>query len=815
MNRMIPRLLLAPVCAVLLQACSGGSGTEVEVLPNTNTTIDASNYSGPAPQSEDVQRFKVAVWDNLVPDNRCGSCHGDTQQPVFVNKADVNLAYEVANQIVDLGSPSDSLLVTKVAGGHNCWLDSDQACADILINYIEDWADGAAGTAKVVELKAPAIREPGASRNFPTDPGMFAATVHPLLEMFCADCHTDSAEFPQGPFFASSDIDVAYAASKLKIDLDNPDASRFVVRLGQEFHNCWSDCGSDAEVMRQAIEDFAAGIEPTEVDPDLVLSKALRLEDGILAAAGGRFEDNVIALYEFKTGSGRTAFDTSGVEPALDLQISGNVEWVGGWGLRIVDGKAQGSTAASAKLHDRLTATGEYSIEAWVAPANVTQEEARIVSYSGSTTTRNFMLGQTLYNYDFLNRADTTNANGEPALSTADADERLQATLQHVVITYHPADGRRIYVNGEYTGDMDEVEGGLLTDWDDSFALVVGNEVSGDRLWQGTIRLLAIHERVLSDEQIASNFEVGVGEKFFLLFAVGHLIDVPDSYVVFTVSQFDSYSYLFDRPFFISLAEGARPQDVPLEGMRIGINGREARVGQAWATLATTLREADYGDLGIPLSRQGTIIALEKGPQDDEFFLSFERIGDFENVFVYPEPPPPAAPADLEPQPRLGLRTFAEINATMSVLTGVATTQPDVAETYELVRRTLPVDPAVEGFASPQQMGVTQLAIEYCNALVEDGGLRAGYFPGFDFGAPASAAFASSVDRNLLLDPLLERMLGTDIDTQPDYADVRTELNALIDRLTACGGNCAADRTETVAKASCAAVLGSATMLLQ
>ena len=99
------------------------------------------------------------------------------------------------------------------------------------------------------------------------------------------------------------------------------------------------------------------------------------------------------------------ALEERGVEPALNLNLSGDVTWVGGWGINVRSGKAQGSTGASRKLHDLIRGTGEYSIEAWVAPGNVAQEDARIVSYSGGTATRNFMLGQTLYSYDFYNRA--------------------------------------------------------------------------------------------------------------------------------------------------------------------------------------------------------------------------------------------------------------------------------------------------------------------------------------------------------------------------------------------------------------------------
>ncbi len=46
-----------------------------------------------------------------------------------------------------------------------------------------------------------------------------------------------------------------------------------------------------------------------------------------------------------------------------------------------------------------------------------------------------------------------------PAHCNAAADEDLQATLQHVVATYDPVDGRRIYVNGVLTPQPDPVAG--------------------------------------------------------------------------------------------------------------------------------------------------------------------------------------------------------------------------------------------------------------------------------------------------------------------------------------------------------------------
>ncbi|WP_226664438.1 LamG domain-containing protein [Microbulbifer aggregans] len=819
------------LASTLLAACSGGSGQATEEQPNTNPAPGDATYSGPAPESEDVQNYKRYIWDNLAAENRCGSCHIEgNQSPRFVRKDDINLAHGEGRELVNLGEPAESRLVTKVASGHNCWLSSADACAEIITNYIEEWAAAAGSVASTIKLTAPTERTVGASKSFPESSGSFATTVYPLLEVYCSSCHSEDAATAQQPYFASSDVDKAYEAAKARMDLDNPENSRFVVRLGDDFHNCWNDCASNADAMAAAIREFADGISLTEVDPEWVLSKALYLTDGIVSSGGGRIENNAIALYEFKTGSGNTAYDTSGVNPAIDLQLSGDVEWLGSWGLQLKGGKAQGATATSKKLFDTLSATGEYTIEAWVAPANVVQEgPARIVSYSAGNDIRNFTLGQAMYNYTFQNRNDTsTDADGMPALIADDMAERVQATLQHVVATFDPINGRRLYVNGEYTGDADPVDAGLLSTWDDTYALVIGSEASNEHVWQGSIRLLAIHSRALNQDDILTNYEAGVGEKYLLLFKVEEQTGVPQGYVMFEVQQYDNHGYLFSEPKFISLEAGASPDGVVIKGMRIGINGREAAVGQAWAKLDTVVSATEYNaETGQKLSPLGTIITLEKGPTADEFFLTFERLGNEEFVRVEATPVAPAAPADLAPQPRIGIRRFEQIHAALSAATGVASTNPAVVETWEKVKQQLPVDSDVRGFLAAQQMGITQLAVKYCSTLVDDSSARASYFPGFDFSASADTAFDSAAKRAQVIDPLLDKLLGraitwpvamgghtAQLQSAPDESAVRAELNSLIDTMTACGSGCDASRTPTTVKATCAAAMGSAMILI-
>jgi hypothetical protein len=810
--------LAALVAVAALAGCSGGAGTEqnpVTTGPNTGPT-----YVGPAPATADIQSFRVEFWENVRGTDRCGNCHNaGGQAPTFARSDDVNAAYQQASGVVDRNSPSQSRIVTKVAGGHNCWLADAGACANILTRWITDWVGATNGGGRQIELIEPDPVDPGSSRRFPANQAAAAfGQLYGLLTAHCDDCHKSNSATAQSPFFAADNIDEAYLAATPKINLDDPAQSRFVIRLGRESHNCWSgDCAADAAALQAAIQQMTDAIDPSEVSPLLVTSKALTLYDGTIAAGGNRYDNNVIALYEFQTGQGNIAFDTSGVDPAADLTISGarvtDWDWVGGWGVnfKTAMSKAQASTGASRKFHQLITATGEYSVEAWVVPGNVTQEDARIVSYSGSATTRNFMLGQTLYNYDTYNRSTATDSNGAPAFSTPDADERLQASLQHVVMTFDPVNGRRIYVNGEFTGGVDGAGGGTLGDWDNSFAFVLGNEVSNNRPWAGVVRLVAVHNRALNAAQVRQNFEAGVGEKFFLLFGISHIVNVPKAYIVFEVTQYDSSGYLFTNPKFLSLDAAAMPGTIPLEGMRIGVNGAEPQVGQAYRLLTTVVSDANYSAAtGQTLSTVGTIIPVELGAESDEFFLCFDKLGPRANPCSNFAEGVPVNTQDNSPYSAIGVRTFDSINASMAAITGVDPNTTNVKTVFTNVRQSLPAVEDLAAFLASHQASIAQLAIAYCDALVKDNVKRAAFFPALDFGAPMN----SQPQYDALINPLVEKAIGTNLSTQPGNAGA--QLQTLITNKLCSAGACAsAARTPTVSTAVCGAALGGATMLVR
>ncbi|MEL7186033.1 MAG: LamG domain-containing protein [Pseudomonadota bacterium] len=849
------------VTGVVLAACGGGAATTDNPQAPTNGNTGNSTYTGPVASSPEVLQFQQEFWTHARGTDRCGSCHNETvgQNPMFVRNDDVNLAYEAALPVIDETQPSQSRIVTKVGSltdRHNCWVEDPGVCGSIMTTWIENWVGEAAGGGRQIVLAAPDDEDPATLTfsSFPPPVPAEFGQLRTLLTTYCSNCHSSEAATPQQPYFADVDEAIAYEAAKSKINLDAPENSRFVIKVSPppvgESHNCWNggDCNSSSSEMLAAVSAFTNSISATSIDGAWMTSDAISLVDGTLASGGNRFEDAQVALWEFKTGNGLIAYDSSGVDPAIDLNFSGDVQWYGGWGITIgMDvaqgpGKAQGSTSSSKKLHDVLVEAGEFSIEAWVVPSNVTQEMARIVTYSGGQTTRNFALQQTLYNYDFLLRTNETSLNGDPQLSTPDADEVLQATLQHVVATYDPINGRSIYVNGALVSNADPVPGGTFVDWQDNFALVLGNEASSDGTFEGTFRLAAVHRRALSQEQIQQNFDAGVGERFYMLFDVSARLGAPDdtSFVLFEAQQFDTYAYLFDKPHFITL-DGSTPTGVAIEGMHLAMNGIEVPVGQSYANMAETTDPNLIEELGQPLMvnnlQIGAVIPLEKGPADDVFFLTFDNIAG--NTYNRPDDPTLViTPTDLPAASHIGVRTYDEIDAAYSNILGVdrlmvytngdGDTGAHVDETFQELRQSLPAIEDINTFLSSHQVAIAQLAIQYCDAAIGSNANpnpnAALFWPGFNFDQSASVAFSSG-NRNNFVDPLIlaaagQPSSGTQLESAPTYTTINTELSTfqasglrpdnLIDRLLAGPSD-----TRAVAKGVCAAVLGSASTLIQ
>ncbi len=810
-------------------ACSAGGPATTVNQPTTGSTGGTNGYTGPAAANADIQSFNINLWSNIRTSDKCGGCHHEGaggQSPMFARSDDVNLAYQAAGPLVNFTQPDQSELVLKVGGGHNCWVADPGVCHDTMLTWVKNWIGQGAAATTGVTLTPPPSQTVGSTKVFPADSTAFSSTVYPLLTQFCSGCHRSDSPTAQSPYFASSNVQEAYLAAQAKIDLNTPANSRFVVRLGTEFHHCWAttgtapDCPGSSAKMLAAIQSLASGIAVTTVDPSLLLSKALHLTDGTIASGGGRSEANLVAKYEFKTGSGTVAADTSGVNPAADLTLTGAVTWVGGWGIQIAaGGKAQASNASSQKIAQAITSSGEYSIEVWAAPADVAQTDAYIVSYSGSDKTRNATLAQHAMQYQAATRSDKTDTNGAPVLLTAAGNMNAQAALQHVVLTYDPVAGNKIYVNGVFTGDADPNKGGSLAKWDNTFSLVMGAETTGKEQWAGVIKFAAIHSRALTAAQVQQNYTAGVGERYFLLFDVSAQSGVPQSYIMMQASQYDTYSYLFTTPTFISLDPNAAPGNLAIKGIRIGVNGTIPTGGQSYSTVNAMIGGANYtAAAGQLLSNVGAVIPVDQGPAGDLFYLSFDQVNTFSHPFVEPVfTPTPLVGDNTKSILDRGVATFDRLNVSMSTITGVPITNTAVATAYASVQQSLPAAPTIDAFLASNQTAIAQLATAYCGQLVDTVALRDAFFGNTldaSINATASSFFGAtgSANRTTVIGFLATKAVGTGVNTPTSNA-VKAELDLLLTRLGT--APLASTTVSTATKAACSAVLGSAAVSLQ
>jgi len=655
----------------------------------------------------------------------------------------------------------------------------------------------------------------------------FDQTVYPLLTQYCTACHAGAG--PGFPHVAHPDLGTAYRAviDNQKANFATPSASRLVQRLSADQHYCWSNCTADGMTMEAAIAQWAtligfssgsSGGGNTGTSSGAISGVAPSYTNGLAnaaLAASQRDESNVIALWTFKEEQGTTVLDLSGLAPAIDLTLMGAPAWVPGGGLEMVNSNdiAIASAETSDKLFQRIASgrgSQEYSVEAWIIPANTDQEgPARIITYSADTNNRNFALGQVKYTYNMRNRsmAGDVTLNGNPALQTADADEDLQATLQHVVVTYDQVNGRRIYVNGMWTEDVDTTAPGPLINWNPLFRFALGNEITRNRPWKGQFRLVAIYDRVMSDEQIARNYLAGGTDKYVLRFGLDDYLAAGD-YIEFTVSDLDAYSYLFCFP----TIHTSNPDGFAIEGLRVAVNGAAPVASQAFRNVTAAITQTDQ-----VLSGLCSVVPKDLGSQLDQFSIWFDVIA-ATNVFV-PEPDPTVTPdtSVLDPLPDIGIRDFDRINNTLAEITGVDPNDPQILATFDEVRQQLPMDADVRAFVSAMQVGIAKLALEYCNELVDSIALRSAFFPGFVFNQDAVAAFDTQAERDLISGPLFTKGIGSNLANQPTQAEISTAVDGLIDDLIlgCTPSTCPAVRTATVVKSTCTAVLGSAAVHLQ
>jgi hypothetical protein len=127
---------------------------------------------------------------------------------------------------------------------------------------------------------------------------------------------------------------------------------------------------------------------------------------------------------------------------------------------------------------------------------------ARIVTFSTSTGTRNFTLGQQDDKLIFRLRTTKTDLNGYAP--EVELGPLPPGGPRHVVVTYRPGD-MLFYVDGKLVRRDQRVQGNF-SNWSEH-QFLFGDELDGARDWAGTLEGVAIFRRALSADEVRHDFE--------------------------------------------------------------------------------------------------------------------------------------------------------------------------------------------------------------------------------------------------------------------------------------------------------------------
>ncbi|MBW4482226.1 MAG: LamG domain-containing protein [Tildeniella torsiva UHER 1998/13D] len=228
--------------------------------------------------------------------------------------------------------------------------------------------------------------------------------------------------------------------------------------------------------------------------------------DTVTVVVSKRVMAGVQALYDFREGSGNTIRDRSGMQPALDLVLVNGaiVRLPQGQGISLQQPSLLATRDPATRLHQAIQRSQALTIEAWVNPAQLSpsQTPARIVTLSVDTGHRNITLGQNNNQYVTRLRTTTTGING--ASKVVEGGSVNVNQLTHLVYTRDSEGNATLYLNGQVK--KREVINGDLSNWDATYRLALGNELTSDRPWLGEYHLVAIYDRALSAEEVSQNF---------------------------------------------------------------------------------------------------------------------------------------------------------------------------------------------------------------------------------------------------------------------------------------------------------------------
>jgi hypothetical protein len=131
-----------------------------------------------------------------------------------------------------------------------------------------------------------------------------------------------------------------------------------------------------------------------------------------------------------------------------------------------------------------------------------------------------------------------------------------------------------------------------------------------------------------------------------------------------------------------------------------------------------------------------------------------------------------------------------------------------VVTTYQSVQQQLPAINTLEAYSSANQVGVAQLAVQYCNQVMLSPTLQAKLFPTVNFSSLSLPSGSAQITG-----PLTTLAVGA-TGTPTQITAVQTELTHLVTNLCTAVPCNNPTRVSAVTVGACAAALGNANVLI-
>ncbi len=226
------------------------------------------------------------------------------------------------------------------------------------------------------------------------------------------------------------------------------------------------------------------------------------------ASYAQRVSDGLVDLFSFSEQQGSYIHDVSGsgFPTLLTIHDTTAVNWLPEGGLQVNEPVLIHSSLPAQDFISNALASEALSLEAWVTPANTTQDgPARILSISEGTSSRNAMLAQDEDRYVARLRTTETDNNGMPNIQAPAGS--VNTELQHLVFTRDASGNTAFYVNGELVSEGQRSGG--FDNWNNGYSLMLANESGANRPWLGTYHLVATYAKALSAQEVQDNYNAG------------------------------------------------------------------------------------------------------------------------------------------------------------------------------------------------------------------------------------------------------------------------------------------------------------------